>query len=409
MLRTSALIAVVLAAGVASAGEWPDLSVPPRATGGGAQDAAVIVAIEDYTFLADIPGARTNARDWREWMKKTRGVRTVRVLEDAAATRNSILDAVEEATRRVGEGGTLWFVFIGHGAPSQDGGDGVLVDAVAQQRVLDFYPNTITRTELQATLESGPQASTVVLLDSCFSGRDVSGSVLLHGLQPALLSGTWDAPRSTVMTAAAGDQFAGSLPGANRPAFSYLVLGALHGWGDRDGDLAVTASEAVDYASDVLFETASDRSQTPEIHGVDRDQVLARLKKPSVNQGLDPRESTGTGTATQRTMIAGPDIDFGARARIRTRRTAGGVMLGVGGLVAATGFIVNAATYTAYIDTDDQAQYERAASMAHGGLALGIAGVTTGIAGIVVMVMPSDGERRYALVPGPITLFRVEF
>jgi len=280
MIRALPLLLTFLVSLPAAGAEWPDLSATPDSTGGGEQDAAVIVSIEDYTFLSDVPGAGDNARDWRSWLKNTRGVPAVRVLENSAATRNSILDAVGEAARRVGDGGTLWFVFIGHGAPSEDGTDGVLVDAVAQQRVLDFYPNTITRSDLMAALEEGPQAETVVVLDACFSGRDTGGQALVDGLQPALVSGTWQPRRSTVMTAAAGDEFAGPLPGVARPAFSYLVLGALQGWGDRDGDLAVTAAEAVDYASDALFELAADRRQTPALLGAGSNPVLSRLNAP---------------------------------------------------------------------------------------------------------------------------------
>jgi len=286
MVRALPVLLSLLAALPAAAAGWPDLSAAPDGGGGGEQDAAVVVSIEDYTFLSDVPGAGDNARDWRSWLKITRGVPAVRVLEDSAATRNSILDAVGDATRRVGEGGTLWFVFIGHGAPSVDGADGVLVDAVAQQRVLDFYPNTISRTELMAALESGPQASTVVLLDACFSGRDGAGQILLDGLQPALVSGAWQASRATVLTAAEGDQFAGSLPGLGRPAFSYLVLGGLHGWADQDRDLAVTAAEAVDYAANALFELASDRRQIPGIQGPDRDRALSRLPGPVTGPDL---------------------------------------------------------------------------------------------------------------------------
>jgi hypothetical protein len=48
-----------------------------------------------------------------------------------------------------------------------------------------------------------------------------------------------------VLSAGKGDQFAGPLPGLGRPAFSWLVLGALRGWGDADRDGTVTAREAV--------------------------------------------------------------------------------------------------------------------------------------------------------------------
>ena len=268
------------AAGTAGGAEWPDLSRAPAAEGGGARDAAVVVGIEGYTYLAPVPGAVDNAKDWYRWLKETRGVRAVKLLTDASATRHSILAAVDDAAGRVGEGGTLWFVFIGHGAPSADRDDGVLVGATAQQRVVDFFPNTLARDELLDALERGGQAETVVVLDACFSGRQSGGAALVPDLQPALVSGSWQPDRTTVLTAAQGDQFAGPLPGARRPAFSYLVLGALRGWGDRDGDRRITAREALEYASDALFEVVDDRTQTPTLLGPSPGLVLASPSRP---------------------------------------------------------------------------------------------------------------------------------
>ena len=43
---------------------WPDLSSISKATGGGEKDAAIIVGIEEYAYLARIPGARLNANAW---------------------------------------------------------------------------------------------------------------------------------------------------------------------------------------------------------------------------------------------------------------------------------------------------------------------------------------------------------
>ena len=66
---------------------WPDLDRPPS-VGGGENDAALVVGIEDYWAAPPIPGARRNARDWFTWFiqgKKVPGHR-VRLLLDAEAT-----------------------------------------------------------------------------------------------------------------------------------------------------------------------------------------------------------------------------------------------------------------------------------------------------------------------------------
>ena len=59
-------------------------------------------------------------------MVKSRGVpfeRTTLLLDEDATVEEMQL-AVEEASRNVEKGGTLWFVLVGHGAPAKDGKDG---------------------------------------------------------------------------------------------------------------------------------------------------------------------------------------------------------------------------------------------------------------------------------------------
>ena len=121
-------------------------------------------------------------------------------------------------------------------------------------------------------LEKGRQSQTVVVLDTCFSGRDSGGELLAEGTQPVIPVGvTADVAAGTVVLSAAGtDEVAGQLPGAERPAFSYLLLGALRGWAD-DGDGSVTADEAITWTRQQLRH-AKGRQQTP---GVDGDKAIA--------------------------------------------------------------------------------------------------------------------------------------
>ena len=88
---------------------WPPLSDAAPSAGGGSRDAALIVAIQDYAFVPDIPGARANGNAWLTWLTKCRGVkaRNVRTLWDADATAEVIERKAREAAALVGSGGTL--------------------------------------------------------------------------------------------------------------------------------------------------------------------------------------------------------------------------------------------------------------------------------------------------------------
>jgi len=266
---------------------WPDLSKPPAVTGGGERDAALVVAIQDYAKLAPIPGAEQNGQDWYRWLTRTRGIRPdrVRLARNGDATVEDLRKYAAEVTAKVAPGGTLWVVFIGHGAPSQDGHDGVLVGWDAQQKPESFYARSLGQKELVGIVRKGKQASTLLVVDACFSGRGSDGEVLAKGLQPTLLADrAREMPaRVTVLAAGTSSQFAGPLPAARRPAFSYLVLGALRGWGDRrqygNDDGKVTAKEAVDYARAALDATLRGRDQTPELAGDGGDTVMARAAR----------------------------------------------------------------------------------------------------------------------------------
>jgi uncharacterized caspase-like protein len=265
------LAAVLGAAPCRAAGDlWPDLSKTPPATGGGEKDAAVIIGAENYAFVAKVPGARKNAEDWQAYLTETLKVPSDRVvlLRDNEATLEKMRRFAAQAASQVEDGGTLWFVFIGHGAPSKDGKDGLLVGSDAQQDADGLFARSLPRNELLAALSKGKQARTMVLIDACFSGRSPSGETLVAGLQPLVLvnnSLLASDPRTVLMTAARSDQFAGPLPKAAqmRPAFSYLALGALRGWA-ADADGKVMAAAVIDFARKALA-LDHGRTQTPEL------------------------------------------------------------------------------------------------------------------------------------------------
>ncbi|MCC6899122.1 MAG: SUMF1/EgtB/PvdO family nonheme iron enzyme [Polyangiaceae bacterium] len=282
-------------------GLWPSVAVTPPRAATTPQDGALIVSIEDYADpkMADVEGARQSGEDWQRWFTQARGLRADRVrwLEDEQGTRNAILRELGELSAEVGSRGTLWVVFIGHGAPARDRSEGMLLGWAAQTGDEDeFYAHGVRHSEMVRAAKSGSPASVVMVLDACFSGRSTTGEALVAGLQAGVMV---DAPRAEtgvlMLTAAKSDQFAGRLPGSVRPAFSYLVLGALRGWADDkergygDGSGKVTAGEVVDYVRSALRTTALGRKQTPEVVG-DAGVVLATIKKGELERGPDLAE-----------------------------------------------------------------------------------------------------------------------
>lgn len=261
------------------------------------KDAAVIVAIEDYAHVGDIAGARENARLWRQWFNR-RGTKNVRVINNAAAKHawtktgdpKGILNEVDAALGQVGKGGTLWFVFIGHGAPLTSGNqaEGALLAQDVEQTADSIEARGIgIETDLLPRLAKAPNA--VAVLDACFSGKNQSGDPVVPGLQPLVPVQKKAPGKVTVFTAARDTEFAGPLPDKQRPAFSYLMLGALAGWADgeldRRKDKTVSAAEAHAYVETQLGNLIRGRSQTPTLRGPDRKLTQAWAAAASLDAG----------------------------------------------------------------------------------------------------------------------------
>lgn len=291
-------LALLLGAAPAALAQYPSVSGAPSVTKAGKGDVALIVAVEDYAFLPDVDGAITTGNDWETYFRKGLGIDTVYYRANGRATREDILKFAKRAAKDVGKDGTLWFVYVGHGAPAKDGKDGLVVGADAQGRPSSLKARGVPRTELLEALGAGKQKRTVAVFDACFSGKSSPDTALAKGLQPVVPTDMSKTDESTlVLAAAAHDQYAGALPGAARPAFSYVLLGALRGWAD-DGDGEVTAAEALNYTRRQL--RYLDHDQTPQLSGNAKAVLVrgARAKDPGLGHYLTKAMRSTTSTPT---------------------------------------------------------------------------------------------------------------
>jgi hypothetical protein len=260
--------------------DWPDFAVsePVLMEIDGSKDTALIVAIEQYESLAKIPGARTNAEDWVQFLRSSLRMPSQNLvrLHDRDAKAPKIRSALRELVKRTARGGRVWFVFIGHGAPSQQAGDGVLAGYDAGPTAQGLEQRGLHRSELMQILgtRARDKVSGIAILDASFSGK----SARVADLAPAAIRRTIIPSGVVLMTGAGDDELAGPLPGVSpeRPAFSYLVLGALRGWADKNKDGRVSAREAVSYTDSTLQATLDGaREQHPSLDASDPNLVLS--------------------------------------------------------------------------------------------------------------------------------------
>ncbi len=344
-----ALLTALLSSTSLQAADWPSLAEPAPAHGGGEHDAAVVIAIEDYAIVPDVEGALDNGHAWYDWLVHTRGVPAQSVftltdlttdpdeysadersLQQARATRDGILIEVDKAVKQVGEDGVLWFVFIGHGVPGdmdtklEDDGqlaDGALVAHNASLNPEGFYDATVPRRTLVERLEERGPGKVVMVLDSCFGGSSPVYKSITDGLQLVITEDEFrewieeieSRPSIAVLSASQHDEFAGSAPYLRRPAYSYLLLGALRGWADPDGDDGISLGEAHEFTKAQLAQIVKGRTQVPGFDGVGADWVLATPANPEPlprfpSYGAPPAHDTGQGSSL-RLGASAVDVD----------------------------------------------------------------------------------------------------
>lgn len=277
------LVALLFAAAHAA----PDLERPLKTGASAPADTAVVVGVEDYAFVADVPYATRDARAFYDTLVYTVGVPPSRVrLLDRGAGKEQILDALKTAGQEVGAGGTVWVYFAGHGAADPSTGERLLLGDDVRQDPTGFAQRGVRVEEAKALAAAGG-GSVVLLVDACYSGLGRGGDELIAGkrfLVPAYARPT--NPSIVEWNAAAGDQLSGPLHAVGHGAFTYFAVGALRGWADghvsgvRDGK--VTAEEAHLFVTDAL-RTVQIHDQVPQlavVHGAER--VL------SAGEGLEP-------------------------------------------------------------------------------------------------------------------------
>jgi len=252
----------------AQALDRPDLShVPKYSVVEGNGDAALIISIGDYP-LPYVPGASSNGQAWSKWLAEGQRVPVIKSLTGADATSAAILRDAEAVATLVQPGGRMWLIFIGHGAISPTSGEGLLLGVDADPDANSVGDQGLGRGALMASIEQRlpDGAALIMVIDASFGGL-VGGQKRQSGQEAPIEKVVAPGPRATVLSAAGAEQIVGLLPDGSRPTFSYLVLGALRGWGDLDSDGNVTASEAVRYSEQVLAQMGS--TQTPTLQGPD--------------------------------------------------------------------------------------------------------------------------------------------
>ncbi len=200
------------------------------------RDAIVVLGVEDYHHLEDVPYALADASAADSWLRETWGPSKSRTTVAMDPSNRAMQDAVDRAMARVKKGGTLWITFSGQGrivdgVPRLLGADSKLEDPKAG----------ISLIALQEAAARSRAEKVFILIDASFDG---SARSELAPTPPKAID--WgDDPYDKVVLWV-GDERGGArgFEPSGHGLFTYLALGALQGWGDMDGDGLVRLDEA---------------------------------------------------------------------------------------------------------------------------------------------------------------------
>lgn len=274
-----------------------------------AEDAALVVGIEDYAFLPDVPYADNDARAFAEWLVDGRKIPADRVQSLRAASREKLLAAVDTAAKSAAKG-VVWIYFAGHGMASPTDGRRMVLGVDAQPEEISLAARGILLDEI--TARAGVHGATVMLVvDACYSGVGRDGASLGgEGKRPArAVSESVVPPRTFSWLAASSGEVAGPIDGAQHGAFTWFTLQALAGAADGavDGKLdgSIAAGELRAWVTSALRK-AGNWDQTPQWRTDDPSWLLAE-GIPAARRG---KVAAAPQAATGRTAPVRPTTPF---------------------------------------------------------------------------------------------------
>jgi hypothetical protein len=223
-----------------------------RATG----EAAVVIGLEGYTYVPQVPHARRDAAAFYDFLVYTRGVPGAKAQLLTQGSRDHMLAAVRRAATEAGRGGRVWVYFAGHGAGHPDTKERMLLGDDVRTDAIGFASRGLPIAEIEAAITAAG-ATPLLVLDTCYAGVGRGGESLTGGTRMLIPDYAVPATRGGAQWTAAGpNELSAPLPDQQHGAFTYFAIGALRGWADgeldgaRDGE--VTAAEAQAFVARAL-------------------------------------------------------------------------------------------------------------------------------------------------------------
>ena len=147
---------------------------------------AIVVGIAEYYELPKVVFADRSADAFASVLQKQFGVpeKNISLIKNEQATGFRMIERIRKAAEKSQDGQKLIFYFAGHGAPSRDGKNPILIPFDASGTIIDeqaFRLNEIYKILLQSKAKQ-----IWVVLDSCFSGLTDQNEMIFKDIAPIM-------------------------------------------------------------------------------------------------------------------------------------------------------------------------------------------------------------------------------
>jgi hypothetical protein len=263
-----------------------ELLPPPQAAKSNPNAVAVIIGVQNYKN-PDVPSvdyALNDAEVFAEYATKALGIRPENVILARDASKGDLERIFGTPGNPKGQlynliaagKSDVVVYYSGHGAPDPETRKAYLVpsDGDPNYVTVNGYPLQVLFNNLNAI----PARSSLVVLDTCFSGGSPKGSLLAKASPLMMKTDKPNLGKVNLFASSAGNQISSWYTQKRHGLFTYFFLKALHGEAAKNRAHQITAAEVRDFLSQNVQPMARrlfGREQTPRFYG-DESQVLVR-------------------------------------------------------------------------------------------------------------------------------------
>ncbi|HEY9167077.1 MAG TPA: caspase family protein [Candidatus Kryptonia bacterium] len=248
---------------------------------------AVIIGNRDYTNAPGVDYALNDAAIVKRYVLSAMGYKPGNVIYLENATQGDLIGIFGNETNYQGKlydyvrkGLSEVFIYYsGHGAPDPNSKEGYIVpvDCDPSHVALNGYSLKTLYSNLDKIDQEKQLTHVAVVLDACFSGASVNGT-LLANISPIYITVHKDVmvdTNATIITSATGDQVSGWYSDKRQSLFTYFLLKGLQGAADYQHNKAITAKELYEFTADEVngvpywSRRLNSKTQTPTFYGSD--------------------------------------------------------------------------------------------------------------------------------------------